>query len=231
VSKGFSLQALGEDALLLRFGEGIDTSINQRVHAFAAALRQQRPAWLLDIVPAFSTLALCVDIDAFADTLEPLDLVRRWLASCAVDETPSDADATMRSHTIEVRYGGEFGPDLDVVAASAGLTPEEVVLRHVSAEYRVGMLGFSAGFPYLVGKDRTLDTARRATPRTRVEAGSVGIAGAQTGIYPRSGPGGWQIIGRTRAQLFDICREPPALLEPGDIVRFVDVTGTPMITP
>jgi KipI family sensor histidine kinase inhibitor len=194
-------------------------------------LRHERPAWLMDIVPAFATLALCVDGDEIADTAEPLDELRRWLASQPVDDPHAQADATSRSHTITVRYGGPFGPDLEVVAANAGLTPEQVIRRHATAEYRVGMLGFSAGFPYLIGMDPVLATPRRATPRTRVEAGSVGIAGGQTGIYPRSGPGGWQIIGRTEEQLFDIGRDPPALLEPGDIVRFVDAGTTFDIAP
>jgi KipI family sensor histidine kinase inhibitor len=229
VSEGFTLEPLGEDALLLRFGEGIDATINRRVHAFAAALRRERPDWLLDIVPAFATLALCVDVDAFTDSVEPLEHVRCWLASLAADETCVHAEVAMSSHAIAVRYGGQFGPDLDAVAAHAGMTPEEVVRRHVAAEYRVGMLGFSAGFPYLIGMDPALATPRRATPRTSVEAGSVGIAGGQTGIYPRSGPGGWQIIGRTETQLFDIHREKPALLEPGDSVRFVDVSKAPDI--
>jgi KipI family sensor histidine kinase inhibitor len=231
VSKGFTLEALGEDALLLRFGDEIDATINQHVHAMAAALRHERPAWLLDIVPAFATLALCVDVDAIADTVEPLDHVRRWLASRAIDDPRTPTEAATRSHTIAVRYGSQFGPDLDAVAENAGLSAEEVVARHASTEYRVGMLGFSAGFPYLIGMDPVLATPRRATPRSRVEAGSVGIAGGQTGVYPRSGPGGWQIIGRTEAPLFEIGRDPPALLEPGDRVRFVDVSKTPDIAP
>jgi KipI family sensor histidine kinase inhibitor len=225
VSKGFRLEPLGEDALLLRFGDEIDATINRRVHAVAAALGQERPGWLIDIVPAFATLALCIDVDAFDDTVAPLDHLRHWLASRAVDETSVDAEMPIRHHTIAVHYGGRFGPDLDVVAASAGLSPVEVVVRHTSAEYRVGMLGFSAGFPYLIGMDPALATPRRATPRTEVAAGSVGIAGGQTGVYPRSGPGGWQIIGHTEVRLFDIGRERPALLEPGDIVRFVDISN------
>lgn len=218
----FVVETLGEDTLLLRFGDAVDISINQRVHACAAALRRERPAWLIDIVPAFTTLAVCVDLDAFADADEPLAEAHRWLASRRFDEPAAASTTSPRSHTIGVRYGGEFGPDLAALAAHAGLSPKQLIDRHCAAEYRVGMLGFAPGFPYLIGMDPALAVPRHATPRTRVSAGSVGIAGAQTGIYPRSGPGGWQIIGRTEASLFDAAREEPALLQPGDIVRFFD---------
>lgn len=218
----FVVEPLGEDALLLRFGDSIDAAINQRVHACAAALQRDRPAWLIDLVPAFATLALCIDIDAFADTAEPLAEPRRWLASRDFDASGETAAASVRSHRIDVRYGGEFGSDLEAVAAHARLSPQQIIDRHCAAEYRVGMLGFAAGFPYLIGMDPALAMPRHATPRTAVSAGSVGIAGAQTGIYPRSGPGGWQIIGRTDVSLFDASRREPALLQPGDIVRFVD---------
>ena len=222
----FVVETLGEDALLLRFGDAVDASINQRVHACAAALERERPSWLIDIVPAFATLALCIDLDAFVDAAEPLTALRRWLGSHNFDELAVDRATNVRSHAIDVRYGGEFGPDLEAVAAHAGISPSEVIDRHSAAEYRVGMLGFAPGFPYLIGMDSTLTTPRHATPRMAVGAGSVGIAGAQTGIYPRSGPGGWQIIGRADAALFDAGRESPALLQPGDIVRFVDATRT-----
>ena len=218
----FVIETLGEDALLLRFGDAVDMSINQRVHACAAALQRDRPAWLIDIVPAFATLALCIDIDAFTNAAEPLAEPRRWLASRRFDTAGDTTTASTRSHSIDVRYGGEFGPDLEAVAEHAGLSREELIDRHRSAEYRVGMLGFAPGFPYLIGMDPNLSMHRHATPRTSVNAGSVGIAGAQTGIYPRSGPGGWQIIGHTKARLFDATREEPALLQPGDIVRFVN---------
>lgn len=224
MSVGFTVETLGEDALLLRFGDAIDLVINRKVHACAAALSRQRPPWLLDIVPAFSTLALSIDFEAFADSAEPLVDVQRWLESRNFEGIAGDAVAGEHAHQISVRYGGEFGPDLDAVARHAGLTPEELVRRHASVDYRVGMLGFAAGFPYLIGMDPQLSMPRHATPRTKVDAGSVGIAGAQTGVYPRSGPGGWQIIGRTEEILFDAHREDPALLHPGDIVRFVDAS-------
>lgn len=219
----FSVETLGEDALLLRFGDAIEAQTNRRVHACAVALARQRPHWLLDIVPAFSTLALAIDVDAFNAATEALADVRRWLESLDPDWASAGIDAGARRHEIPLHYGGEHGPDLEALARHAGLSVAQVIGLHTAVEYRVGMLGFAPGFPYLIGLDQRLSMPRHATPRTRVQAGSVGIAGAQTGIYPRSGPGGWQIIGRTEAILFDATQERPALLEPGDSVRFIDI--------
>ena len=126
-----------------------------------------------------------------------------------------------RVREIAVRYGGEDGPDLPSVAEAHGMTEEQVVRAHVDVEYTVGFIGFSPGFPYLLGLDARLATSRLDSPRVRVPAGSVGIGGAYTGIYPRSTPGGWRLIGRADVELFDPARDPPALLTAGDRVRFV----------
>lgn len=125
---------------------------------------------------------------------------------------------------IPVRYGGEDGPDLDAVAEWAGCSPDEVIARHASREYRVYMLGFVGGFAYLGSVDPSIAAPRHRTPRERVPVGSVGIAGAQTGVYPLTTPGGWQIVGRTGVQMFDVARTPPNLLQPGNLVRFVPVS-------
>ncbi|MBL0223554.1 MAG: 5-oxoprolinase subunit PxpB [Xanthomonadales bacterium] len=223
MSSAFNVETLGEDALLLRFGHAIDPQTNRRVHACAAALARQRPPWLLDIVPAFSTLALAIDVEAFNDSSEPLADARCWLESLDPGRPGADIDEDARRHEIPLHYGGEHGPDLEALARHAGLSVAQVIALHTAVEYRVGMLGFAPGFPYLIGMDERLSMPRHATPRTRVQAGSVGIAGAQTGIYPGTGPGGWQIIGRTDAILFDATQERPALLEPGDRVRFIDI--------
>jgi KipI family sensor histidine kinase inhibitor len=114
---------------------------------------------------------------------------------------------------------------LDFVARSHHLTPAEVIRRHTAPVYRVGMMGFTPGFAYLLGLDHGLETPRLTNPRTHVPAGSVGIAGGQTGIYPLDSPGGWQLIGRTDLVLFDPSREAPFLLSPGDEVRFVAAPG------
>ena len=128
----------------------------------------------------------------------------------------------VRGRVVEVPvcYGGEFGCDLDAVASHAGIDAACAIARHCAGEYRVAMLGFAPGFPYLLGLDPTLHMPRRAQPRLRVPPGSVAIGGAQTGIYPRELPGGWHLIGRTPVSLFDVEARPPSLLAPGDRVRF-----------
>jgi KipI family sensor histidine kinase inhibitor len=211
---------LGEDALLLRFGDAIDIDANASVHALAARIQARRPPWLRDLVPAYASLALFVDASAFAGNHDPLANAEAWLRALP-SEDGDPASMQGRLHEIAVRYGGEHGPDLPAVAQHAGLSPRQVVELHAAREYRVAMLGFAPGFPYLLGLDPRIAMPRLATPRARVEAGSVGIGGAQAGIYPRSGPGGWHIIGRTDARLFDPAREPPSLFAPGDRLRFV----------
>jgi KipI family sensor histidine kinase inhibitor len=129
--------------------------------------------------------------------------------------------ARARQHTLGVRFGGAEGPDLDAVARECGLAAEEVVARLCAAELRVGFVGFAPGFGYLVGLPRELEVPRLPTPRARVPAGSVAIAGPFAGVYPSATPGGWRLLGRAEAVLFDPRREPPALLAPGDGVRFV----------
>lgn len=220
-----TLEPLGDTAWLLRWGDAVDAEINRRVHACAAALRAGGPAWLRDIVPAYASLALHVDADGVDATPAAQ---RAWIearldaatAGAALDDA---ATGGARAVEIPVCYGGEHGPDLDDVAAAHGLAREEVVARHAGAVYVVAMLGFSPGFPYLLGLDPALATPRLATPRPRVPAGSVGIGGAQTGIYPDAGPGGWRLIGRTPRRLFDPRRASPSVLLPGDRVRFVPI--------
>lgn len=223
---GLRIEPLGEDALLLRLGERIDPALNARVHALAAAIDARRPSWLADIVPAHAALALFIDVDMLdaADPharQPPLARAEAWLRT--QDFNP-DADKTARKEVetavIPVRYGGPAGPDLDTLAANAGIDARTAIGLHADTVYRVAMLGFAPGFPYLDGLDERLATPRRATPRVRVDAGSVGIGGAQTGIYPHAGPGGWNLIGRTPLRLFDPGRESPCLLVPGQRVRF-----------
>ena len=218
-----AVEPLGESALLVRFGDRIDPELNRLVHALDASVRAQPAAWLVDCVPAYASLALFFDPDAFDPALDPLVEATRWVRAQIEGMSSTRPGAAGRSVEIPVRYGGTSGPDLSDVAAHAGLTAVEVIKRHTQAEYRVALLGFAPGFPYLLGLDPALAMPRLSQPRTHVAAGSVGIGGAQTGIYPRSGPGGWRLIGRTEAALFDPARDPPSLLRPGDRVRFVAV--------
>jgi KipI family sensor histidine kinase inhibitor len=209
-----SIKPAGDSVLLLELGKAaIDPELNARANGIARLVRSRAIPGVRDVVSTFRTVAiffdpLATDVDAVAAALHH-----------AADSMPPAVSG--RVVDIPVIYGGDAGPDLEGVAAFAGCTPAEVVARHARKKYRVYMLGFLPGFPYLAQTDPTIAAPRHATPRPRVAAGSVGIAGAQTGIYPRDSPGGWQIIGRTPLVMFDAARTPPALLAPGDEVRFV----------
>lgn len=210
------IHPLGDAALILSLGETLDPAINARVHALNARIAAADLPGLRDRVPAYASLTLHYDplVWRYAELRERL----RPLLD-ALDAAP----AAGRELRVPVCYGGDFGPDLTEVARHARLSPDAVIARHTAAPYRVFFLGFSPGFPYLGGLDPALATPRRATPRAGVPAGTVGIAGAQTGIYPQATPGGWQLIGRTPLRLFDPLRSPPCLLAPGDSLRFVAV--------
>ena len=212
------------EVLLIRVGDAIDVATSARVHAAASALHAAGLPGVVDIVPAYATLAVHFDPLAWVDAHGGPPLAHVVSAVRAILASPrSVSDEAGRAIEIPVCYGGALGPDLDALAAHAGLDADEVIARHANAVYRVAMLGFAPGFPYLLGLDPALAMPRRASPRTRVPAGSVAIGGVQTGIYPAPLPGGWQLIGRTPRVLFDAARDPPSLVMPGDRVRFVPI--------
>ena len=205
----------GDAALLLELEPLIDPDVNARAIAIAQAVRERRWPGVRDVVSTFRSVAIYFDPLVVTD-VEPL---REAVA--ATSAAPAAMPAS-RAIEVPVVYGGEAGPDLDALATATGMSAREVVDRHRSATYRVFMLGFLPGFPYMGMVDPWIAASRHASPRLRVPAGSVGIAGRQTGIYPMESPGGWQIIGRTPLQLFDAARERPSLFAPGDRVRFVE---------
>lgn len=211
-------EPLGEGGALVRLADEIGRDAHERVRAFCAKLEQQPPPGLIEYVPAYTTVALYYD-PLRVDYEDVRDAAQRIAAQ------RSNATVTVPNVIeIPVCYGSEYGPDLEAVAAHHGISPDDVVALHQGAEYEVWMLGFAPGFAYLGGLPERIATPRRATPRVKVPAGSVGIAGAQTGVYPFDSPGGWQLIGRTPLRMFDPTRSPPALLEPGDRVRFRAIT-------
>lgn len=214
------VEPLGDQGLLLTLGEGIDGEVNDRVHRLAAVLRQRALPGLHDLVPAYATLAVHYDPIPWAQGETTPHAALAYAIQQVWQAAQSEAPPTSRHLEIPVCYGGAFGPDLTEVASHCGLTEAAVIDRHVAAEYRVFLLGFTPGFPYLGGLDPTLATPRRATPRPKVAAGSVGIAGGQTGIYSLDTPGGWRIIGRTPNRLFDATAPEPCLLRPGDRLTF-----------
>jgi len=212
-------EPLGEAALLLRFGEAADCALAQRLQNLAIALRAGAPTGVLELVPSYAALAVHFDPLRIA-----LDEVAAWVRSCLREGGSSAARRRERRIEIPVCYGGDYGPDLGEVAAHSRLAEDAVIARHCAPEYVVAMVGFLPGFPYLLGLDPALAMPRMDTPRAQVRAGSVGIGGVQTGIYPQQSPGGWRLIGRTPESLFDPLRDPPSLLLPGDRVRFVAVS-------
>lgn len=207
---------VGENALLLTFtapGELVPSiTLQGRLWQLVQLLEQRRGALgLLEIVPAMGNLLL----QFTTSEREVIDEVLRLGAEISV------AVPDGRTIDIPVRYGGTAGPDLEEVARHCNMTCDEVIARHSAGVYRVYCLGFQPGFAYLGGLAPALNTPRRVTPRISIPAGSVGIGGSQTGIYPVASPGGWHLIGATSVQLFDATRSPPSLLMPGDTVRFV----------
>lgn len=219
------LQAMGDTAwLATKEGEVTPASL-ARVRALAADLESDRPAGVTDVVPAYNSVAVhYAPEDVATEHGEaPWRVVAEWIERHLGGKAPAAAKARRagRAHVVPVCYGGEHGPDLAAVAKTAKLSPEAAAALHASVDYQVAAVGFTPGFPYLFGLPEKLVAPRRATPRLRVPAGSVGIGGAQTGVYPRETPGGWNLIGRTAAELFDPARaERPALFAPGDTVRF-----------
>jgi KipI family sensor histidine kinase inhibitor len=215
------ITAFGDAALLVEFGHTIDVMVNIQVLAAAERVRQAHVPGVRDVVPAYGSFA--VHFDALRTDVPRL----RQIVARAATAAPPRAEEPhgMGPVEIPVCYGGRFGPDLGAVAAWAGMDPHHVITAHASREYRVFMLGFLPGFPYLASVDERIAMPRRDTPRTRVVAGSVGIAGPQTGVYSFDSPGGWQIIGRTPLVMFEARNDPPALLAPGQPVRFRSVSS------
>jgi KipI family sensor histidine kinase inhibitor len=198
------LRPAGERGLLVEVDE-LET-----VHRLHAALRQLGPPGVVELVPGYRTLLVV----AAPEEAEALDELAATLPGLELPPAEAVAGEPVE---IPVTYDGE---DLPEVASRTGLEVGEIVRRHTAPTYTVAFLGFSPGFPYLVGLDPALEVPRRDTPRTSIPAGSVGLAGGQTGIYPTASPGGWQLIGRTEMTLFDPDRDPPALLGPGSRLRF-----------
>ena len=203
-----------DQALLVSFGDEISIEVHRQVRKLLRSLEQDRLPGVCNLHPAYCSLLLRFD-PCRVDHGDLEKAVRERTAQLDSLELPPS-----RTVEIPVCYGGETGPDLESVAATHGISADEVVRLHSEAEYTVYFLGFVPGFAYLGGLPEVLATPRRASPRTKVEAGSVGIGGNQTGVYPFATPGGWQIIGKTPLKIFQAERESMSLLEIGDQVRF-----------
>lgn len=208
----------GDCAVCVEFGNEIKPDINKKIRAFKIAIEKSDLAGIVETVPTYRSLLVHYKPEeiTFSELKKRFDELLGKLDSIQIPP-PTVIE-------IPVLYGGQVGPDLQTVADHNKKTPEEVVKIHTSEEYLIYMLGFLAGFPYLGGMSKEIATPRLKNPRVKIDGGSVGIAGEQTGIYPIDSPGGWQLIGRTPLKLYDVNREKPILLEAGQYIKFKSVT-------
>ena len=221
---------LGDSALVVRVRDISADPDDESLRAVLDALERIKSAQIpgvIELAPAYTTIGVFFDpLQVTSAGAHPV-AVFDWMAEQirkAVSRKMKSAKRTARLIKIPVCYDPEFALDLNEVARHAGLSAKEVIDLHHAAEYRVNCVGFTPGFPFLAGLPKKLATPRHATPRKEIPAGSVAIGGAQTGIYPIKSPGGWNIVGRTPLRLFSPEKEPPSLLRPGDLVRFLSIT-------
>lgn len=214
----YSFSPLGDQAIVIEIGNEINEQVQNNVRVISSLLETHAPGWMMEFIPAFTTVSVFYN---------PLLILYNEAETelTALLEKASEMKAPL-SRTIEIPvcYGGEFGPDLEFVAQHNGLSPEEVIRIHIEGTYTVHMIGFAPGFPYLGGLSEKISAPRKDSPRPRIPERSVGIAGNQTGIYPISTPGGWQLIGRTPLPLFLPEQEIPSLLRAGDTIIFRQIT-------
>ncbi|MFJ8263863.1 5-oxoprolinase subunit PxpB [Rummeliibacillus sp. NPDC094406] len=229
LKENVQIRPLGDSALVIQVGEGINETIQKKVQNILNLLESHPFQGFIEAVPAYNSVTVYYNpIDVYFSNLEkgvkiPYENVKTKILSL-MNQSHIIEMSKERVVKIPVVYGGEMGPDLEFVASYNGLTPSEVIKIHSSAEYLVYMIGFAPGFPFMGGMNKQIATPRKETPRLAIAPGSVGIAGNQTGIYPLETPGGWQIIGRTPFHLFLPEQSPPTLLQPGDRIQFVPIS-------
>ena len=211
------IMTAGDSSILIQFGNAIDPDINAKIAATVQLMKEQHIEGVVDIIPAFCSLLINYDPRVIS-----YDEMKTRMEKILSVEIAAGA-RKKKVYEIPVCYGGEFGPDLSTIAEHAGLSEQEVINIHSSTDYLIYMLGFLPGFTYLGGLDERIHTPRLANPRIRIPAGSVGIGGSQTGIYPMDSPGGWQLMGMTPVKTYDPDREVPILVEAGDYIRFIPV--------
>lgn len=222
----YSISPLGDSALTIDFGNVIDESVNRKVLALSQAFKTASLFGIRDVVPAYSSITIHYDIvSTMQHSIEKsaFTIIKEKLESLLLKQDESSYEQT-RNLKIPVCYAERYALDLNDIALLTKLTVEEVVQLHTSRKYRVYMVGFLPGFAYMGEVDESIAVPRKSEPRLQIEEGYVGIAGKQTGIYPLTSPGGWQIIGRTPVKLFDRNKEHPVLFAPGDEVEFFSIT-------
>ncbi|MFQ6388477.1 5-oxoprolinase subunit PxpB [Priestia aryabhattai] len=222
------ISPLGDSSLVITFGDSIQYDIHKQIKTCKDSIELNPFPGFVECVPAFTNLTIFYNpLEVVAavgkkqkkEFVSPFEVVSSIIQS-KLENEQTEKELNHRTVSIPVCYGGEYGPDLEYVARHHNLTPEEVISIHSEGEYLAYMIGFAPGFPFLGGLSEKIATPRRPSPRTSIPAGSVGIAGMQTGVYPISTPGGWQLIGQTPIKLFLPEQNPPSLLQAGDIVKF-----------
>lgn len=228
-----NLTPLGDSAIVITFGKEMNGDIHKKIKVFMNMLEEEPFIGFIECVPAFINLTVYYDSlliyneqkpNSIDEYISPYEVVRTIMEE-KLQQVRRKQILTQRTICIPVCYGGEFGPDLEYVAHFNQLTTDEVIHFHSKGEYLVYMIGFAPGFPFLGGLSEKIATPRKSSPRMSIPAGSVGIAGNQTGVYPISTPGGWQLIGRTPSNLFLPNESPPSLLQAGDKVEFISISS------
>jgi inhibitor of KinA len=221
----YRIYPCGDHAVTIELGDKIDASVNQKIIALFKFLKEQKFTGVKDIIPAYHTLTLVYDLASLKKNNSGNSVYEKMSQHLknAFDKI-SITGTTPGSTRIPVCYDLSLGPDISSLAELHQLSIDEVIKLHTAKTYRVYMIGFLPGFAYMGTVDEKINTPRKAQPRTLVPAGSVGIAGEQTGIYPFDSPGGWQLIGQTPVPMFDVNKDEPCYLQPGDEVQFYPVT-------
>ncbi|PLS14771.1 kinase inhibitor [Bacillus sp. M6-12] len=223
----YSLYPLGDNAVIIELGKEIDMKTQQRIQVIASCLDENPFPWIIEYIPAFTTITILYNPvhpslsgDNFSLPFEKVCYhLERLLPTISLGKSSES-----RVVDIPVCYGGEYGPDLEYVAEINKLTTDEVIQIHSAGDYIVYMIGFAPGFPYVGGMSEKIAAPRRESPRLKIPARTVGIAGMQTGVYPIETPGGWQLIGQTPIELFRPDENPPSLLRAGDKIRFTPIS-------
>jgi inhibitor of KinA len=221
----FAIFSLGDQAVTISFGNSIDDEKHEQVVSLKNWIAQNKFHGLLDVVVAYNSLTVIYDLFVVKSHVKAtaFEFVKSFIEK-GVDESSSGIIASGKQIRIPVCYDEELAPDMVYLCDARKLTKEEVIEIHSGKKYKVYMVGFLPGFAYMAEVDSRITVPRKQKPREKVDAGSVGIAGTQTGIYPVSSPGGWQIIGRTPKKIFDRERDVPVLLEAGDVVEFFPIS-------
>lgn len=225
----YQLIPMSDHAVMIDLGEDADETTLNKVQILTSRLESHPFDWVIDYIPAFTSIAIIYDpmkiaCNVLAKDRLPYEYVMEQLIAI-LSQKRKDEAIKQRVMEIPVCYGGTYGPDLEYVAEANNLTTDEVIHFHTSGDYIVQMIGFAPGFPYISGMSEKIAAPRKESPRLKIPAQSVGIGGKQTGIYPIETPGGWQIIGRTPLHLFRPEMMPPSLLQAGDKVKFISISA------